>query len=100
MSMPGVQKPHWTPPASRNARWSGCEIAVGREALDRRDAATLGLEREERARVHGPAVEQHHAGAALGVVAALLAAGEPEVVAQDRQEGPPRLDLDGIAECR
>ncbi len=37
MSMPGVQKPHWTPPASRNARWSGLQVAVRGQALDRRD---------------------------------------------------------------
>ena len=60
-------------------------VAVG-EALDRRDLAAVGLQREVGARVHGLAVEQHHAGAALGVVAALLGAGQADLVAHHRQQ--------------
>ena len=92
MSMPGVQNPHWIPPPSRNAVWSGWSASAAGEALDGRDLAARGLEREVRARVHRPAVDQDHARAALGVVAALLRAGPPEVVTEDAEERSPGVD--------
>ena len=79
MSIPGVQNPHWTPPASRKARWSALGSPVGGEPLDRRHAPAGGLEGEVGARVHRAAVEQHHARAAFGVVAALLGPGQAEL---------------------
>jgi len=66
-----------------------------RQALHGHDLAALGLEREVGARVHGAAVEQHHAGAALGVVATLLAPGHAQLGADNREQGSVRLDLDG-----
>ena len=96
ISIPGVQKPHWTPPCSRKAAWSGLSSSPVREALDRRHVAAFGLEREVRAAVHRLPVEEHHAGAALRVVAALLGAGQADDVADGRQEARPGLELDGV----
>ena len=53
----------------------------------------VGLEGEVRAGVHRPAVDEDHAGAALGIVAALLGAGQPELAAQHGQQRPAGLDL-------
>ena len=39
-----------------------------------------------------PAVDQHRAGAALAVIAALLGAGQVEMVAQRVEQGRPRRD--------
>ena len=72
-------------------------VVVG-EALDGRDRAALGLEREVGARVHGLAVEQHHAGAALGVVAAFLGAGQPDDVAHRREQVRAGLELDRVGD--
>ena len=71
-------------------RLERAQLVAVREALDRRDLAALGLEREVRAAVHRLAVEQHHAGAALGVVAALLRAGQADDVAHGREEARAR----------
>ena len=73
------------------------QLVAVREALDGRDLAAFGLEREIGAAVHRPSVEQHHARAALRVVAALLRAGEPHDVADGGEEARPRLELDGVA---
>ena len=99
MSIPGVQNPHWTPPCSRKARWSGMQLVVEGKTLDRRDLASLGLEREVGAGVHGLAVEQHHAGPALRVVAALLGAGQPDLLANDVEEARAGLDLDRVRDA-
>ncbi len=56
--------------------------AVIREAFDGRDLATFGTERREQAAVHGLAVDEHAAGAAVASVAALLHA-EPSELAQE-----------------
>ena len=73
------------------------QLVAVREALDGRDLAAFGLEREIGAAVHRPSVEQHHARAALRVVAALLRAGEPHDVADGGEEARLRLELDGVA---
>ena len=70
------------------------QLTVGGEALDRRDAPTVGLDREDEARIDAHVIEQHGARAALADEAALLRAGQPEVVAQDLEERVVRLDLD------
>jgi hypothetical protein len=51
----------------------------------------LRLERQDDAGVYEPAVEDHVAGAAVAIVAALLGPGEPQLVAEDLQEALPRL---------
>src|SRR5262249_17788214 len=60
------------------------------------DLASVGLSREIGARVHGLAVEEHHAGPALGVVAALLRPGEAHGVAHRVEEARARVDLDRV----
>ena len=55
-------------------------VAV-RETLDRGDLAPLGLQSEIAAGVHRLAVEEHHAGPALGVVAPFLRTREADDVA-------------------
>ena len=99
ISIPGVQKPHWTPPWSRNALLQRRQGSPDGEPLDRRDRAALGLQREVGARVHRLAVEQHHAGAALGVVAALLGAGETDVVADGVEKAGAGLELDRVGDA-
>ena len=56
-------------------------VAFG-QPFDRGDLAALVHHGERQAGVDAPAVDQHRAGAALAVVAALLGAGEAEVLAQ------------------
>ena len=72
------------------------DLLVAGETLHRRDIATLRLQREVRARVHRLAVEEHHARAALGVVAAFLGAGEAELLARRLQQADVRIELDRI----
>src|SRR5215472_2379454 len=52
------------------------------EALDGRDVAALGRGGEGEAGQHAPAIDEHGAGAALTVVAALLRSRQSEVFAQ------------------
>jgi hypothetical protein len=75
--MPGVQKPHWL----EERLLERVEVTVDGETLDGRHRLPARLQREVRARVHGAAVDEHHARSALGVVAPLLRPGEPELVA-------------------
>ena len=53
-----------------------------RQALDRRDAAALGLQRQHTAALDRIAIHQHGAGAALGGVAAGVGTGQREWAAQ------------------
>src|SRR4029079_13127085 len=73
------------------------DLLVSGEAFDRRDLPSHRLHREVRASVHRRTVEQHHAGAALGVVAAFLRSGEAELVAHRAQQTDVRIELHGVA---
>ena len=53
-------------------------------------------DREQQAAVGPAAVEQHGAGAALAVVAALLRAGQAEVLAQQVEQGRAGVDLERV----
>src|SRR5262249_58954547 len=53
-----------------------------RHTLDRRDAGSLGLDREGQAREHRLAVDEHGAPPALAEPAALRAAREPAILTQ------------------
>src|SRR4051812_47579413 len=68
-------------------------LAVLGEALDRRDLAAVGLHSEDRAALHGLAVEVDGAGAAVGGVAADRRSGAPEPVTQVVDQEEPRLDV-------
>ena len=69
------------------------ELAVLLQALDGRDLAAVGLHGEHGAGLHGHAVEQHRAGAAVGGVAADVGAGEAQVLAEQVDQQQARLDL-------
>ena len=68
--------------------------AVRRQAFDRGDLGAVLHDGQRQAGIDAPAVDQHRAGAALAVVAALLGAGQVEVVAQRVEQGRPRRDLE------
>src|SRR6478752_1455675 len=69
------------------------EAVAGGEALDRRDAAAVRLDREHRAALHGVAVDVDGAGAALARVAADVGAGELEVLPNELDEEASGLDV-------
>ncbi len=64
--------------------------AVARETFDGRDLAAVGAERRDEAAVHGLAVEQHAAGAAVAGVAALLHPEPPSCRRKVRRHWPGR----------
>ena len=66
-------------------------VAAG-QALDRRDLPALGHGGQRQAGQHAAAVDQHRAGAALALVAALLGAGQRQVLAQRIQQGDARVE--------
>ena len=70
------------------------EPAAGRQPLDRRDRRAVGLDREHQARVDAQAVDEDGARAALADQAALLGAGQAEVVAQDLEQGVVGRDVE------
>ena len=65
------------------------------QAFDRHDLVALVHDGERQARVDAPAVDQHGAGAALPVVAALLGAGQVQMLAQRVEQRRPRVQLEG-----
>ena len=89
-----MQKPHWTAPSSRKACWSGRQRPSGRQALDGRDLAAVRLDRQDEAGVDDAAVQADRAGAALAHEAALLRAGQLEVVAEHVEQRVMRGDLE------
>ena len=64
--------------------------AIGREAFDGGDLRAVLHDRERQAGIDAPAVNQHGAGAALAVIAALFCAGEVEMIAQCVEQRRPR----------
>ena len=68
----------------------GMQRAVLRQALDGGHLGAVLHDGERQAGIDPPAVDQHGAGAALAVIAALLGAGQVEMVAQGVKERRPR----------
>src|SRR5262249_11476642 len=68
-----------------------------REALDGGDLGAVGLGGEQHAALHRPPVEQYGARAAVAGVAADVRARQIEVVAEEVDEEPARLDLALVA---
>ncbi len=56
--------------------------------------------RERQARIDAPAVDDHRAGAALAVVAALLGAGEMQMLAQRVEQRGARIEQPADAPSR
>ena len=96
MSMPGVQIPHWAPPVSRNACWSGESGPSPRQPLDGDDLVAVDLADRDEAAVDELAVEEDGARAALALAAALLGAGQAEVPRRtsSRRRPPGASSLD------
>jgi hypothetical protein len=63
------------------------------QALDRVDRCSVRLNGQDRARLHGAAVEVYGARAALGRVATDMRARDAEVIPQEVHEQLPRLNL-------
>ena len=87
ITMPGVQKPHCVPSFS----WKACCSALMRPDLaeqDPRSFRSRGLAPSSQRDAGQPrlVVDQHRAGAALAAVAALLGAGQLQVIAQHLEQ--------------
>ena len=68
------------------------EAAVGAgEALDSGHLIAGDGHRQGQARVHPASVHDHGAGAALSVIAAHLGPGQAELLAEEIQQGDPRV---------
>ena len=85
-------------PALRGAgleerRLQRVEPVAGGQALDRRHGRAVGLHGEHQARIHADVIDEDRARPALPHEAALLRAGQPEIVAQDVEEGVMDGDL-------
>jgi|SRR6516225_7852874 hypothetical protein len=65
--------------------------AIRREALNRRDLLAGGTRQQNLAGSDCVAVENHRAGAALPDATAVLGAGEIEMIAQNPEQGCPRI---------
>ena len=74
----------------------GCRLVPVGEPVGGGDLAAVTVARERQAREDAAAVEQHRARAALAVVAALLRAGDAELVAQRVEQGRPRVDGEAV----
>ena len=82
---------------SMKACCSGCSASPSRQAFDGGDRRAPSLHhRQRQAGVDAPAVDQHGAGAALAVVAALLGAGQ---VAGARAAGRAAWSRPRVAPC-
>ena len=93
--------PHCAPPVCRNATWSGSSAAGSagvrgrrREALDGPDLGPGDLADRDEARIDRRAVHQHRAGAALPFPAALLRAGQREILAEHVEQAAHARDVD------
>ncbi len=92
MICPDVQYPHWNPSCAMKAACSGCSSVALRQPLDRGDRRALGHHGEREAGVHAPAVDEHGAGAALPLIAALLGADQAQALAQGIEQRHARID--------
>jgi homogentisate 1,2-dioxygenase len=67
------------------------EIFAPRQALDRLDRVTFGLDRKHQARADQATIDHYAAGAAVTRTASLFASGEVELVTQYVQQSELRL---------
>src|SRR5262249_13237677 len=71
----------------------GMKLAVLLEPLHRHDLPAIGLHREDRARLHGPAVQEDGPGGAVCRAAADVRAREPKDLPDQVHEEETRLDV-------
>ena len=74
----------------------GVHRPVRRQAFNGRNLVAVRLDAEQRAGLHGLAVQQHRAGAAAGCVAADVCAGQAELLAQNVDEELARLEVEDV----
>jgi hypothetical protein len=82
------------------------QLLVLRQPFDRRDVPAVALHRENQARQHALLVKKDRAGSARTLIAALLRAGQAEMLAQrvvplggrrwDRGVLPPLVNVHGV----
>ena len=77
--------------ALNERRLQGVERLRRSQPFDGHDLVALVHHRERQTGVDPPAVDQHRAGAALAVIAALLGAGQVQMFAQGVQQGGARI---------
>ena len=87
---PGVQKPHWTAPASANAACTGCRLVSVGEPLDRDDLVAVRLRGEHEAGADERPVQEDRARSALPLLAGVLRARQAEPVPERREQALPR----------
>src|SRR5207247_7828488 len=73
------------------------EIAVFFQTLDGRDLVARMHRGERQAAVDALSIDDHRAGAALSLVAALLRTGQPEMLAQRIEQRYARIEIERIA---
>ena len=78
------------------AAWSGCSSSPAASPSTVVELGAVVGDREREAGVGAAAVEQDRAGAALAVVAALLRAGQPEVLAQEVEQRGADVDVEAV----
>src|SRR5215468_51461 len=81
------------PVLGHEAFLEGMELAVLLEPLHRHDLPAVGLHSEYRAGLHGPAVEENGAGAAVAGIAADVRTCEPKDLPDQVHEEETRLDV-------
>jgi hypothetical protein len=72
------------------------QVVASCEALDGRHLRPFDAHREQQARVRPPPVDEDRARAALAVVAALLRAGQRQVLAQCVEQRRARVDVQRV----
>jgi hypothetical protein len=72
------------------------ELAVGRQSLDSRDALTVDLDREHRARLDRSSIDQNGARSTLAGIAANVRACQAKVFPEEVHKKIPRLDVTGV----
>ena len=71
----------------------GVELVARGQALDRGDPAAFDARGEREAGQHAAPIDEHRAGAALALIAALLRAGQLESLAERIQQDDARIEL-------
>src|SRR5713101_102312 len=73
------------------------EIAIFFQTLDGRDLVARMHHGERQAAVDALSIDDHGAGAALSLVAALLGTGQPEMLAQRIEQRYARIEIESMA---
>src|SRR5258708_1994323 len=69
----------------------GMKLSISHQPLHRQLLSAVSLESEQRARLHGPAIKHHSAGAAIAGIAADVGAREVQLFPEKMNQEQPRL---------